>query len=94
MDRETAAALATIAIIVFVVIWYWNERARRIPIEEFGLDAVKRVLRLESDSQRRKILVRGWMTRHEWTQMNKRQREAIHAELKRRGVSDDRDSQQ
>jgi acyl carrier protein phosphodiesterase len=88
MDRETAAALAIFAIFVFLAIWNWNERARRIPLEEFGLDAVKRVLRWESDRKRREILVRGWMTRHEWTQLNKRQLQAIQDELKRRGVTD------
>jgi hypothetical protein len=94
MNNETASVLAIIVTGVLAGIWYWNERVRRVPLEEFGLEAVNRVLRWETDGRRAAILSRGWMTSHEWTEMNKRQLKAIEAEMERQGVADDRDSQQ
>ena len=94
MNNETASVLAIIVTGVLTGIWYWNERVRRVPLEEFGLEAVNRVLRWEADGRRAAILSRGWMTSYEWTEMNKRQLKTIEAEMDRRGVADVRDSQQ
>jgi hypothetical protein len=91
MNTETVAALAFLGAVVVATIWYWNERVRRVPLEEFGLEAVHRVLQYESNSRRRAILARGWMTSHEWIRMNERQVEEIYAELKRRAVRDVRE---
>ena len=94
MSTETAAILSIIVTGLIGGVWYWNERLRPVPLEEFGLEAVTRVLRWEPDSRRREILARGWMTSHEWTEMNRRHIAAINLELKRRGVADERESQQ
>lgn len=88
MSDGAAAALALVVTGLLFAVWFWNERVRRVPLEEFGLDNVNRVLRFESDSRRKEILVRGWMTSYEWTELNKRQMQAIEAELKRRGGGD------
>ena len=84
MDIEAVLALA-IAITCFVAANWYHERVRRVPLEVFGLDAVNRVLSWEPDSKRRLILARGWMTSHEWAEMNQRQLLAIESQLKRRG---------
>lgn len=94
MSNEAAGALALIITGLIATAWYWNERVRRVPLEDFGMAAVKRVLRWETDEQRRVILERGWMTSHEWTSMNQRQAAMIDAELKRRGVDPDLGSKQ
>jgi len=88
MNTESAAILSGIVTCLMGVVWYWNERVRRVPLDEFGLEAVNRVLRFEPDSKRREILARGWMTSHEWTELNRRQIDAINLELKRRGMVD------
>ncbi|WP_374258782.1 hypothetical protein [Aquabacterium sp.] len=85
MSNEAAGAIALIITGLIAALWYWNECIRRVPLEDFGLDNVKRVLRWESDARRQEILVRGWMTSHDWTSMNRNQMAAIDAELKRRG---------
>lgn len=94
MSTEGAAILGIIVTGLIGAVWYWNERVRRVPLEEFGLEDVNRVLRWEPDSKRREILARGWMTSHEWTELNRRQIDAINLELKRRSVADERESQQ
>lgn len=67
--------------------WYWNTRVRRIPLAEFGIENVQRVLRWETDARREAIWRRGWMTSHEWDSINARQLATIDAELNRRGIN-------
>lgn len=94
MSTEAAAILAIIVTGLIGGVWYWNERVRRASLEELGLKPVDRVLHWELDSRRRVILVRGWITSHEWTELNRRQIDAINSELTRRGDADERESQQ
>lgn len=89
MSTEAAAVLAIIVTALTGAVWYWNERVRRVPLEEFGLENVNRVLRWEPENRRRDILRRGWMTSHEWINLNRRQIEAINLELSRRGIADE-----
>lgn len=84
MSDSDAATISLIITGLIAAIWYWDERVRRVPLEDFGMDAVMRVLSWEPDDRRQQILRRGWMTSHEWISMNQRQAEAINAELKRR----------
>jgi len=85
MTIEMAAGLAILVTAVIAGIWYWNERVRRVPLAEFGMDDVARVLKWEPEAVRRSILDRGWMTSQEWMNMNERQAHAIDEELRRRG---------
>ena len=80
MNSEAVVIITFILTGLMMGGWYWNERVRRLPLEKFGLESVKRVLRWEPDCTRREILTRGWMTSHEWTQMNLRQINAINLE--------------
>ncbi len=72
--------------VVLVAWWYWDSHVKHIPLAEFGMEAVHRVLKLEDSHTRTMILNRGWMTSAEWLAMNERQVKAIEAELRRRGV--------
>jgi hypothetical protein len=94
MSNEAAAALAILVTCVLAAVKYWNEYLRRIPIEEFGLDAVHRALRWESDYRRNEILSRGWMTSREWTLMIQRQLDDIDSQLDRRDEITEKDSKQ
>jgi len=66
--------------------WWWWEDRRHVPLAEFGMETVQRVLKFESDQRREEIWERGWLTRAEWRAINKRQLSAMDAELRRRGV--------
>lgn len=83
MELFVLAALVSAALVGW---WHWENHIKQRPLAEFGIDAVHRVLNLESESTRKQILNRGWMTRDEWIGINKRQLEAIAAELRRRGT--------
>jgi hypothetical protein len=89
MGDYEAAALAFLVTLILAAIWYWDEYFRRYPLDSFGLKAVQRVLHFESPVVREEILSRGWMTRHEWVTMNRRQDQAIKDELRRRGIDPD-----
>lgn len=90
----SSAALWAILGIAIAGIWYWNERFRRVPLAEFGMEAVERVLKWEPEARRKMILERGWLTSHEWMTMNRRQLAAIAAEMKRRGIQKDEQRRQ
>jgi hypothetical protein len=64
----------------------WNGWFRKIPLADFGIERVQRVLRFADPDYRETIWKRGWMTSHEWTVLNKVQIAQINAELKRRGL--------
>lgn len=66
--------------------WAWNRWFRRVPLNEFGIERVQRVLRFEHPDFRDAVWKRGWMTSHEWAALNKKQIDQISAELKRRGL--------
>lgn len=87
MSNEAAAALAIIITGLLAAFWNWNVYVRRLPLSRFGLENVRRVLISESPARRHEILQRGWMTSHEWTEINRRHAQAITAELKRRSVN-------
>lgn len=72
--------------ILAAAIWFWNGWLRRIPLAEFGVENVQRVLRFELPDYRDAVWKRGWMTSHEWIVLNKRQITEMSAELKRRGL--------
>lgn len=88
MSNEFAAAIAAGLTGLIAGIWFWNLRMRRIPIAEFGLNDVHRVLRFEAPEYRNRVLLRGWMTRGEWQQVLQRQHAAIADEQRRQGVAD------
>ncbi|MFM0411225.1 hypothetical protein [Paraburkholderia dipogonis] len=69
------------------VVYIWDDRFRRVPLNDFGIENVQRVGTWESPAWREAIWSRGWMTSAEWRAVNKRQLAAIDAELKRRGVT-------
>lgn len=53
--------------------WHWENNVKQVPLKEFGLEDVKRVLTFEPESVKNSVLKRGWMTRAQWVQMNKAQ---------------------
>lgn len=69
---------------VFVGWWHWENHTKKIPLKEFGLGAVQRVLKFEPERIRNEILKRGWLTRAQWMDINTRQVKAIETELSRR----------
>ena len=89
MSNAEAAMSVIVIMGTIAVVRYWFDRVRRVPLEYYGMDSVKHVLKWESEGRRRQILKRGWMTRHEWTSMNIRQAEMFDAEVKRRGTDPD-----
>lgn len=85
-DKLLMAGLIIGGLISLVALICWNNYIRRVPLAEFDIDAVQRVLKYESESYRDMIWQRGWMTSHEWISINKRQIAAIEAEMRRRGI--------
>jgi hypothetical protein len=81
------ASLAAVIIALGVGLYVWNDRFRRLPLAQFGIDSVQRVSAWESSAWRERVWARGWMTSAEWRAVNKRQIAAIDAELKRRSVA-------
>ena len=80
-------------IVFFVVLlaalfawWYWDTHVKHVPLSEFGIENVHRLLKFETSNNRMMILNRGWMTSAEWLAMTRRQVKAIEAELRRRGI--------
>ena len=96
MSSDSAAlwAILGISAIAIVGMGIWYERFRRVPLAEFGMEAVERVLKWEPEARRKMILERGWLTSHEWMTMNRRQLAAIAAEMKRRGIQKDEQRRQ
>lgn len=78
--------IGVLSILIGAGWWIWDGWFRRIPLTDFGVEAVQRVLKWESDSFREMVWARGWMTSHEWIKLNKQQIRAISEELKRRGL--------
>lgn len=76
--------LAGLVSAVIVGWWHWEDHVKQVPLEEFGLETVKRVLSYESEAVQASIRQRGSMTRAQWVQMNKAQLEVIDKELARR----------
>lgn len=64
--------------------WHWENNVKQVPLKEFGLDAVKRVLSFESEAVQKAILKRGSMSRAQWVQMNKTQLVEIAKEQDKR----------
>ncbi len=65
--------------------WLWDD-FRKVPLKEFGIVTMQRILSFENSDYRIAVWKRGWMTRYEWRSLNKKQIVEITAELKRRGV--------
>lgn len=65
--------------------WIWDD-FRKVPLKEFGIEAMQRMLSFEPAEYRIAVWKRGWMTRNEWRSLNKKQIVEITAELKRRGI--------
>lgn len=51
---------------------------RRIPLNDYGIENVERVLKLESDEYRAQVLQRGWMTNKEWNKLQKKHEAALN----------------
>jgi hypothetical protein len=66
-------------------LYVWNDRFRRVPLAQFGIENVQSIGTWESSAWRERVWSRGWMTSAEWRAMNKRQLAAIDVELNRRG---------
>lgn len=79
-------SLFVLVAIALGIWWYWDAHVKKVPLAEFGMDSVQRVLKFEPSHVRSDILKRGWMTSAEWLAINKRQVKAIEAELRRRGA--------
>lgn len=75
-----------LSLLAIAGVWIWNGWFRKIPLADFGIERVQRVLRFAAPEYREKIWKRGWMTSDEWTALNKVQIAQINAELKRRGL--------
>ncbi|MGF6782535.1 hypothetical protein [Paraburkholderia sp. GAS334] len=86
MNSLVLAGLIGVAVALSVALYVWNDRFRRVPLAQIGVDNVQRIGAWESPEWRNMIWSRGWMTSAEWRAVNKRQLAAIDAELKRRGV--------
>ncbi|HSI44088.1 MAG TPA: hypothetical protein VK949_07060 [Methylotenera sp.] len=61
-----------IVILISVILWGWSTVLRRIPLNDYGMENVERVLKLESDEYRTQVLQRGWMTNKEWNKLQKK----------------------
>lgn len=83
MELLVLAALVSAALVGW---WHWENHVKRRQLDEFGIEKVHRVLKFEPEKEREQILDRGWMTRDQWIDINKRQAESIAAELLRRGL--------
>lgn len=81
------ACLLAVVIVLGAGLYIWNDRFRRVPLAQFGIDNVQCVGTWESPAWRERIWSRGWMTAAEWRAVNKRQLAAIEAELRRRGIA-------
>lgn len=81
MELLVLAGLVSAAIVGW---WHWENHVKQVQLEEFGMEAVKRVLLYESEAVQASIRQRGSMTRAQWEQMNKALLEAIDKELARR----------
>lgn len=66
-----------IVVVISVMLWGWSTVLRRIPLNDYGMDNVERVLKRESDEYRTRVLNRGWMTQKEWTQLLKKHPSAL-----------------
>jgi hypothetical protein len=67
-----------IVILISVILWGWSTVLRRIPLNDYGLENVERVLKLESDEYRAQVLQRGWMTHKEWNKLQKKHEAALN----------------
>ena len=66
-----------IVVIVIVMLWGWSTALRRIPLRDYGMENVERVLKMESDEYRSLILHRGWMTNKEWAKLQKKHQSVL-----------------
>jgi hypothetical protein len=77
--------IATLSVFAFGGWWLWDDY-QKVPLKEFGIEAMQRVLSFEPANYRIEVWKRGWMSRNEWRSLNKKQIVEITAELKRRGI--------
>ena len=66
-----------IVVIVSVMLWGWSTALRRIPLRDYGMENVERVLKMESDEYRSRILHRGWITNKEWGKLQKKHQSVL-----------------
>jgi hypothetical protein len=76
-----------LVIIICVMLWGWAAVLRRIPLQDFGMDNVERILNLESEQVRDRILQRGWMTNNEWAKLLRKHPSALQESAKRTTTS-------
>lgn len=71
--------------LLLCVAWHiYDEWIVKVPLTDFGMASVERILKWERAEFRNQILKRGWMTRAQWQQLNRSQLKTIDDELKRR----------
>ena len=66
-----------IVILISVMLWGWSAALRRIPLIDFGIENVERVLKMESAEYRSRVLNRGWITNKEWARLQKKHQFAL-----------------
>ena len=66
-----------IVVIISVMLWGWSTALRRIPLKDYGIEKVERVLKMESDEYRIQILHRGWLTNKEWAKLQKKHQSVL-----------------
>lgn len=86
MITPVFVAIFVVAIVATGVgLYVWDDRFRRVPLAQFGIENVQRIGTWESPAWRERVWSRGWMTSAEWRRVCKRQLAEIDAELSRRG---------
>ena len=66
-----------IVVIISIMLWGWSTALRRIPLTDYGIEKVERVLKMESDEYRIRILHRGWLTNKEWAKLQKKHQSVL-----------------
>jgi hypothetical protein len=66
-----------IVIIISVMLWGWSTALRKIPLIDYGMENVERVLKMESEEYRNRVLQRGWITNKEWARLQKKHQSAL-----------------
>ena len=61
-----------IVIVIILMLWGWSTVLRRVPLIDFGMENVERILNEESEDYRNIVLKRGWITNKEWTKLQKK----------------------
>ena len=72
MSTLTALLLGVGCLAVDFAYLIWDDHIRRIPLSEFGIEAVQRIGSLKPPEWRDRVWQRGWMTFAEWREVNRK----------------------